>query len=186
MRARTLPRAGEAIRLAVLLLATTTAPACGDQSFRDWLLGPSSSPTSSAAAPAAPSSLPTPVPVPTATPPPSTAPTAPGGNFPNNNSPVVAVHAKVFFIECDGAPVPGTEYATSSPASCRVHLDATPRDAGNNHTRATGGPTWYADGARLNDSTSYTPVLTSRATGSATAYCYVDGVRSNDVNVTFY
>lgn len=177
-------RLGEASRLAGLGLLLLTNSACG-QAFKDYLLGPSEVRVESPAPSSSPTPLPTPKPMPTSTPRPS--PTPPnGGYFPNNNSPVVAVHAKVFFIECGGSPVPGTEYATSAPRDCRVHLDATPRDASNQHTRAVGGPTWFAEGGRLNSSTSYTPVLTSRGEGAAVAYCYVDGVRSNDVAILFY
>lgn len=178
------------LRVAVALSGLITTTACGSEVMNAILFGPTAVAPDSTVREATPTPSPTPTPVPTVpnpypTPRPTPTP-GPGGHFPNNNSPVVAVHAKVFFVECDGTPVQGTEYASSASTSCRVHLDSTPRDVANNHTRAIGGPSWYVDGAKLNNPSSYTPVMSAKSQGTAVAYCYIDGVRSNDVVVNFY
>ena len=110
----------------------------------------------------------------------------PGGNIPNNNNPVTKVGAKVYFLECNGQEVPGSEFATQAQVGCRIHFDCTPKDANNNPTQAQGQPNWsfspggLVSGGNPND---FTPTVTASGTGNLTASVVIDGVRSNDVNI---
>jgi hypothetical protein len=133
----------------------------------------------------APTQAPTPRPVPTPTP----VQTAPGedGDFPNNDAPVAKLGAKLYFVECDGAPVPGSENAGSVPLGCRIHYDCTPKDGANRPTRAKGTPQWTFDPSNLVKVTgrsAYNPVATTVGRGRLCAYAEVDRVRSNDVCTT--
>ena len=79
-----------------------------------------------------------------------------GPDIPDNTDPVARLKAKVYFVECDGGPVPGTGEA---PVGCRVHLDVTPKDSSGRPTQAKGTPQWtYSD----------TAPSTSRATAPTT------------------
>ncbi|HVQ28213.1 MAG TPA: hypothetical protein VMV21_01460 [Vicinamibacteria bacterium] len=107
-----------------------------------------------------------------------------GPDIPDNTNPVARVQAKVFFVECNGGPVPGAD----APVGCRVHLDATPKDAGGRPTQAKGRPQWsYSDTSAVDVSgnSPFNPVLTVKKTGFLTASCTIDGVRSNDVSIRF-
>jgi hypothetical protein len=133
-----------------------------------------------------PAPAPAPTPRPAATPaPPPPPPSGGGGNepdIPNNGSPVTKVGAKVYLIECGGQQVPGSEHATETSVGCRVHLDATPKDAKNKPTRAKGTPDWsYSDPSlvKIGGQSPYNPVLTTMRSGTLSIYCEIDGVRSN-------
>jgi hypothetical protein len=149
-----------------------------------------------APAPAPPSGpvvgQPTPTPTPSAPAPqpvPSPQPTPPPGPPGDNSGAVVKVGAKVFFIECASGVVPNSEYATEAQLGCRVHLDATPKDANNKPTNPKGTIRWtWSDASLIRANTDvgdYTPTLLVVAPGSFSCYAEVDGVRSNDVNITF-
>ena len=127
-------------------------------------------------------------PAPGATPVPEGEGDGDGPDIPNNTNPVAKVLAKVFFVECDGAEVPGTGSATTAPVGCRVHLDATPKDAGGKPTQAKSTPQWsYSDKSAIEvgGNSSFNPVLTVKKTGSVSAVCTIDGVRSNEVSIRF-
>jgi hypothetical protein len=109
-----------------------------------------------------------------------------GPDIPDNRNPVARVQAKVFFVECGGGAVPGS--GSEAPVGCRVHLDATPKDAGGRPTQAKGRPQWsYTDTSAIDiaGNSPFNPVLTVKKTGSTTASCTIDGVRSNDVSIRF-
>ena len=111
-----------------------------------------------------------------------------GPDIPNNSNPVARVLAKVFFVECNGAEVPGTGSSTTAPVGCRVHLDATPKDAGGKPTQAKGSPQWsYSDKSAIEvgGNSPFNPVLTVKKTGSLSAVCTIDGVQSNEVSIRF-
>jgi hypothetical protein len=155
---------------------------------KEFLFGPSDTPPPSALVASVP--LPSPSPaaaVPTPTPYPTPRPDT-GEDIPDNEAPVAKVGAKVFFIECNGQDIPGTENAAEAPVGCRLHMDCTAKDAANNPTRAQGQPHWYlsdpqlVSGGRLND---YTPTFQIVGEGTLTLYVTIDGVRSNDVSVQF-
>src|SRR6185295_9504661 len=88
-----------------------------------------------------------PAPVPTENPGnPNPAPQEPDGGIPpgvpDNTAPVTKLGAKVYFVECNGAEVPGSGGASEAPVGCRVHLDVTPKDANNKPTQTRGTPQW--------------------------------------------
>ena len=108
--------------------------------------------------------------------------------IPDNNNPVAKVTAKVFFVECGGGAVPGSENATTADVGCRVHLDTTPKDAGGKPTQPKNGPRWtYSDTSSISigGGNPYTPVLTVKGPGSLSAYSVIDGVQSNVVSIKF-
>ena len=137
-----------------------------------------------------------PIPIPTVAPPPAPAPNPspnpappapapePGGpDIPDNTNPVAKLTAKVYFIECQGQVV----NVDPVPVGCRIHLDVTPTDQNNKHTRARGTPVWtYSNPSiiRVGGSPPYNPTLDARAPGDLSMYCEVDGVRSNTVSVS--
>jgi hypothetical protein len=119
-------------------------------------------------------------------PPPNNGP-FPGGQIPTNTNPVVRLGAKVFFLECDGREVPGSEGATQADRGCRIHYDVTPKDANNEHTQVREIPRWTFSPASIaggvGTKTDFTPTINTSGTGLLTAYCEADGVRSNEVRV---
>ena len=149
------------------------------------------------------------IPVPEATPPPvanepprnpapptnnNPAPPPPGGyppgQVPSNTNPAVRLGAKVFFVECDGRPIPNSEHAPSAPVGCRIHYDVTPKDAHNAHTQVREVPRWTFSPAGIaggaGNVTNFTPTISATGAGTLIAYCEADGIRSNDVRITFH
>jgi len=126
------------------------------------------------------------------TPNPTSPPDSGGGippDIPDNTAPVVKLGAKVYFIECDGVPVPDSGGANEAQVGCRVHLDVTPKDANNKPTQARGTPQWSYSNLSIISVTStnpYNPAFIAKAPGVVTAYCETDGVRSNDVTVRLH
>jgi len=111
-----------------------------------------------------------------------------GPDIPNNTNPVARVLSKVFFVECGGAAVPGTDNATTAPVGCRVHLDTTPKDAGGKPTRAKREPQWVYSNPGLfsvQGNSAYNPVLLVNKAGSTSAYSVIDGVQSNTISIRF-
>jgi hypothetical protein len=144
--------------------------------------------------------VPIPVPVPAATPAPNPEPNpAPNPNpratptpppddnddfIPNNNSPVTKLGAKVFFLECNGAIIPGSENATATDVGCRIHFDSTPKDANNAPTRSRGTPSWSFNNMsliKITKTVDFTPTAMAVKSGTLVAWAQVDGVRSADV-----
>jgi hypothetical protein len=109
-----------------------------------------------------------------------------GADIPNNSAPVADVGAHVFFAECGGTVVDFPGYA---PVGCRIHLDATAKDAARKPTRAKGDPVWSFEGdvgkVGVNSYTGYTPAVMGFAPASVTAWCTIDGVTSNPVSLVF-
>jgi len=139
-----------------------------------------------------------PAPAPTANPsnpnpsnPNPTPPPSDGGgippDIPDNTAPVAKLGAKVYFVECDGVPVPGSEGSTEAQVGCRVHLDVTPKDANNKPTQAKHTPEWSFSNMSIisvtSSTTGFNPTFIAKAPGTVTASCEADGVRSNDVTV---
>ena len=111
-----------------------------------------------------------------------------GPDIPNNTNPVARVLIKVFFVECNGGEVPGTGSATTAPVGCRVHLDATPKDAGGSPTQTKSNPQWsYSDKSAFDvgGNSAFNPALTVKSTGSTSISCTIDGVRSNEISIRF-
>jgi hypothetical protein len=142
-------------------------------------------PSNPAPAPTQAPSTPTATPAPVQPAPVQQAPE--DGDFPNNNAPVAKLGAKIFFVECEGGAVPGSENAGSVPLGCRIHYDCTPKDGANRPTRAKGTPQWTFDPSSLvkvSGRSAYNPVATTIGRGRLCAWAEVDRVRSNDVCTT--
>jgi hypothetical protein len=134
--------------------------------------------------PVAPPTNPNPNPNPT---PPPNGGGNPNGQIPNNTNPVAKVGAKVYFLECGGVQVPGSEFATSAQVGCRIHFDCTPKDAANDPTQAQGAPNWTFNGpVSVGNTNDFTPTVTAQSAGNLTAYVVIDGVTSNTLNVQIY
>jgi hypothetical protein len=138
------------------------------------------------------------IPVPTATPqaPDPAPPRAPSPNNPgggdqivDNTNPAVRLGAKVFFVECNGRHIPDSEGATTADVGCRIHYDVTPKDASNAHTRVRETPRWFFSPAGIaggvDTKVEFTPTINATGRGTLRAYCEADGIRSNDVVITF-
>lgn len=113
----------------------------------------------------------------------------PGGQIPTNTNPAVRLGAKVFFVECDGREIPGSEGSTEARIGCRIHFDVTPKDAQNAHTQVRQIPVWTFSPASIaggvSSKTEFTPTVPATGAGTLTAYAQADGIRSNDVRITF-
>ena len=98
--------------------------------------------------------------------------------------------AKVFFVECNGREIPGSEGSTEAQIGCRVHFDVTPKDANNAHTQVRQIPRWTFSPSNIaggvGEKTQFTPTISATGGGTLTAYCEADGIRSNDVRITFH
>jgi hypothetical protein len=102
---------------------------------------------------------------------------------------VAKLGAKIYFVECGGVPVPGSEGGNDAQVGCRVHMDVTPKDANNKPTQAKQTPEWsFSDmGIIAVTSTSgFNPSFLAKAPGTVTASCQADGVRSNDVTIRLH
>jgi hypothetical protein len=97
------------------------------------------------------------------------------------------LNASVYFVECNGAPVPGTGRADTAPVGCRLHLDCTARDGSNSPTIPRGTPQWtYSNPGLVSGGNSgFNPVLTIRGAGHMDIYAEVDGFRSATFGVDF-
>jgi len=124
---------------------------------------------------------------PTPTPPPSNDGGGIPPDIPDNTAPVAKLGAKVYFVECNGAEVPGSGGASEAQVGCRVHLDVTPKDANNKPTQARHTPEWSFSNMGIISLTSsvtgYNPTFIAKAPGTVTTYAEADGVRSNDVTI---
>jgi hypothetical protein len=180
----------EATGLRLAACATALAASGCSEGVKEFLFGPSDTPAPPAQTASVPVPSPSPVaPLPTPTPYPTPRPDT-GEDIPDNDSPVAKVGAKVFFIECDNVPIPGSENASEAQVGCRLHMDCTAKDAANNPTRAQGAPHWYLSDPRLVSggrlSGDYTPTFIIQQEGTLTLYVVIDSVRSNDVTIRFH
>jgi len=128
-----------------------------------------------------------PLPPPAGNPPPTGG--NPGGQIPNNTSPVTKLGAKVYFLECNGQQVPGSEFATEAQVGCRIHFDCTPKDANNNPTQSQGIPSWSFNPGSLvqvGNTNEFTPTATAKNAGDLTVWASVDGVTSNSISIRIY
>jgi hypothetical protein len=118
------------------------------------------------------------------TPPPSN-PTPPGGgDVPDNTNPVAKLTAKLYFAECSGQIVDPSEMRVG----CRCHLDVTPTDSSNKHTRVRGELNWTFTNQgifSLGGTMPFNPTLLGTARGRVDAYAQADGVTSNTVSCEF-
>ena len=141
--------------------------------------------------PAAPAPTPNPTNPNPSNPNPTPPPNNDGGgippDIPDNTAPVAKLGAKVYFVECGGAEVPGSGGASEAQVGCRVHLDVTPKDANNKPTQVKHTPEWsFSDMSIISlssSTTGFNPTFIAKAAGTVTAYAEADGVRSNDVTI---
>jgi hypothetical protein len=98
----------------------------------------------------------------------------------------VRVGAKVFFVECGGGMVPGSERTTEVELGCRIHYDCQGKNAGNEPVDPRNTPSWTfepASAVRVNNTNDFTPTALTKERGVVCAYAVMDGVKSNDVCV---
>jgi len=144
----------------------------------------STTPTTQPAAPQ-PSPTPAPSPTPEPTPTPAPRPTAPPNPRPE---PVVKVGIKVMFVVCHNQGVPDSEHMQRVPVGCKVHLDATAKDADNKPTESKDDPEWDYSNPRLVKvmEDTFTPRLEVLEAGRLVVQATIDGVASNALELTFY
>jgi len=129
--------------------------------------------------PVDPGPAPAPQPKPTKEPAPPPPPGGGGGG-------IVRVGAKVFFVECGGGMIPGSEHATEVDLGCRIHFDCQGKDKDNQPVNPRNTPNWTFDpssAVRVNNTTDFTPTALTKERGRVCAYAVMDGVKSNDVCV---
>jgi hypothetical protein len=123
---------------------------------------------------------------------PTPPPNSGGGippDIPDNTSPVVKLGAKVYFVECGGAEVPGSGGATEAGVGCRIHLDVTPKDSSNKPTQVRHTPEWSFDNMGIiavSSTTGFNPTFIAKAPGVVTCWAEADGIRSNDVTIRLH
>jgi hypothetical protein len=93
----------------------------------------------------------------------------------------------VYFVECDGQVVPGSKGATSARSGCRVHLDATTKDANNEHTFRT-EPQWtFSNPGMIERSgqSAWNPAITGLGRHYQQISASADGVRCATFGISF-
>jgi hypothetical protein len=134
--------------------------------------------------------IPSPVATPAPTPKPPTATPAPeptaAPNPEKNRAPTARVACSVYFVECNGEIVPGSHRASDTNVGCKVHLDATTKDANGDHTYRE--PRWVFSNPGLieiQNSNPWNPAITGRARHHQDMYAEADGVRCGTFGITF-
>ena len=131
----------------------------------------------------------TPTPAPTPASPaatPAPAPTAPPPATDRNRNPVARVACSVYFVECNGEIVPGSHGASETNVGCKVHLDATTKDANGDHTYRE--PHWVFSNpgmVDIQDSNPWNPAITGRGRHHQQMYAEADGVRCSSFGINF-
>jgi len=131
----------------------------------------------------APTPAPNPAP-PAATPAP--APTATPDAGEKNRNPVARVACSVYFVECNGEIVPGSHHASETSVGCKVHLDATTKDANGEHTYRE--PRWVFSNpgmVEIQSSNPWNPAITGRGRHHQDMYAEADGARCATFGITF-
>jgi len=133
--------------------------------------------------------VPSPVAAPTPKPPaatPAPEPTAPPDAGEKNRAPVARVACSVYFVECNGEVVPGSHGAGSTSVGCKVHLDATTKDANGAHTYRE--PRWVFSNPgmiEIFDRNPWNPSITGRGRHHQQMYAEADGVRCASFGIDF-
>ena len=132
---------------------------------------------------------PAPTPRPTATPDNGGGGGGGGGEPPvTNTSPVARLTASVYFVECGGVPLPNSGHASTAAVGCRVHLDCTPKDAGNSPTNPRGTPHWTFSNTgiiEIGAGNAFNPTITGKGAGHVEMHADVDGIVSNSFGIDF-
>ena len=130
----------------------------------------------------------TPTPAPTPRPPAATRapePTA-APNPEKNRKPTARVACSVYFVECNGEIVPGSHHASETGVGCKVHLDATTKDANGEHTYRE--PRWVFSNpgmVEIQNSNPWNPAITGRGRHHQDMYAESDGARCATFGITF-
>ena len=176
---RALARPDLARTASVLLAVLAATSGCG-RDTRDGL-GPSAQVMSAPSPdPPPPSPSPSPsAPVPAAEdlPAPSPSPACIHGTYHGVDN----VSLAVYFLECGGQRIPGSEVTTTIPLGCRIHFNATPRDGMGAPTCSRTWPVWQVGPEQLvtgRGVETFTPAYAAKKEGTMSARCIVDGVRS--------
>jgi hypothetical protein len=130
----------------------------------------------------APTPTPKPAP-PAATPAPD--PTA-APNPEKNRKPTARVACSVYFVECNGEIVPGSHRASETSVGCKVHLDATTKDANGEHTYRE--PRWVFSNPgmiEIQDLNPWNPAITGRGRHHQEMYAEADGARCASFGINF-
>jgi hypothetical protein len=169
---------------AVLALVAVTA-ACGSDAQ-----GPT--PPSSVATGGSASAVVSPAPTATAEPAPTPVAQPSANPFPDgvndNDAPVDHVGAGVYYVDCNDEILPNSKGAREAGVGCRVHLDATPKDAENVPTNPRYPPAWSYSAPGLIEvavRNPLGPIITARTPHDQTIFVEVDGVRSNSFKIAF-
>ena len=131
----------------------------------------------------------TPTPAPNPAPPaatPAPQPTAAPGAGEQNRNPVARVACSVYFVECNGEIVPGSHNAGETNVGCKVHLDATTKDANGEHTYRE--PRWVFSNpgmVEIQTSNAWNPAITGRGRHHQDMYAEADGARCATFGITF-
>jgi hypothetical protein len=131
---------------------------------------------------------PDPAPTPTPRPQPQPTPTPEPDSGGENHNPVARMACSVYFVECNGQVLPGSHNAGSAAVGCRVHLDATTKDAAGEHTYRT-EPRWvFSNPGMIDEMTrnAWNPAFTGKGRHHQTFYAEADGVRCNSVGIDIY
>jgi hypothetical protein len=94
---------------------------------------------------------------------------------------VASVSLAIYFLECGGQRIPGSQDLTTVPVGCRIHFNATPRDGIGAPTCSRTWPVWQVGPEELitgGGGDTFTPAYTAQRSGRISARCIVDGVRS--------
>lgn len=128
---------------------------------------------------------PTSQPVPTVTVPSGQQEPPPSGN--GNTGEMVSIHAHVYYVVCGDNVIPNSKFAEEANVGCQVRLDATPKDSKNKAVVVDGTPNWTFEGTSypVSAKNPYTPILTGTGPGEFTAFCELNGVRSNTFSFRF-
>lgn len=102
-------------------------------------------------------------------------------------NPVARIACSVYFVECNGEVVSGSKGATSTSVGCRVHLDATTKDAGGDHTYRT-EPRWVFSNPGMIEvfaRSAWNPVITGIGRHHQEMYAEANGVRCGSFGIDF-
>jgi len=99
---------------------------------------------------------------------------------------VARVACSVYFVECNGSIVPNSHHASETSVGCKVHLDATTKDANGEHTYRE--PRWVFSNpgmVEIQSSNAWNPAITGRARHHQDMYAEADGARCATFGITF-
>jgi hypothetical protein len=167
---------------ALVLLAMGAATGCGRRAGDTLAPSQAIADTTPAASPSAPAASPSPIATPgPAAPQDEPAPSPAPDCIHGTRHGVDSVSLAVYFLECGGQRIPGSQELTQIPVGCKIHFNATPRDGSGAPTCSRTWPVWQVGPEELvrgGGGDTFTPAYTTQQAGRMSARCIVDGVRS--------